>query len=253
VPPGDLEMAELAVMHVAALRSSINSTRRRFAGRDPLRSAQFGATTECFSSSRSSIAFRVGVVNDPFSALRVNSSSSAVRNRAAQRPRTPDQWLCRRAWADQWRSDGAAAATLCLGSRFRSGAQLLVSAQLPPRADVDIRQDDDRRSRPLSWHLLARACDRVRVARQAVVNRPLAYRFDKSQFIPFGTPEPHAYVSPAPVRSLGPPERVGPLLEAHAAAGIELRLLANPWPYWREVMRSTLGFSGIRLRNVQLD
>ena len=80
-----------------------------------------------------------------------------------------------------------------------------------------------------------------------------AYRFDKSQFIPFGTPEPHAYVSPSPVRLLGPPERVGPLLEAHAAAGIELRLLANPWPYWREVMRSTLGFSGIRLRNVQLD
>ena len=78
-----------------------------------------------------------------------------------------------------------------------------------------------------------------------------AYRFDKSQFIPFGTPEPHAYVSTVPVRPLGPPERVGALLEAHAAAGIELRLFANLWPYWKEVMRSTLGFSGIRLRNAQ--
>jgi hypothetical protein len=78
-----------------------------------------------------------------------------------------------------------------------------------------------------------------------------AYRFDESQFVPFGTPEPHAYVSTVPVRPLRPPERVGPLLEAHAVAGIELRLLSNLWPYWTQVMRSTLGFSGIRLRNAQ--
>jgi hypothetical protein len=78
-----------------------------------------------------------------------------------------------------------------------------------------------------------------------------AYRFEKSQFMPFGTPEPHAYVSIAPVDPLYPPEQVGPLLEAHAAAGIELRLLPNLWPYWTQVMRSTLGFSGIRLRNAQ--
>ena len=76
-----------------------------------------------------------------------------------------------------------------------------------------------------------------------------AYPFDKSQFKPFGTPEPHAYVSTTPVRPLRPPTRVGPLLEAHAVAGIELRLLPNLWPYWNAVMRSTLGFSGIRLRN----
>jgi len=78
-----------------------------------------------------------------------------------------------------------------------------------------------------------------------------AYRFDKSQFMPFGTPEPHAYVSTATVHPLDPPERVGSLLEAHAEAGIELRLLANLWPYWTQVMRSTLGFSGIRLRRAQ--
>jgi hypothetical protein len=78
-----------------------------------------------------------------------------------------------------------------------------------------------------------------------------AYRFDKSQFKPIGTPVPYAYVSTASVRPLRPPERVGPLVEAHAAAGIELRLLSNLWPYWKEVIRSTLGFSGIRLRNAQ--
>ncbi|MBV9173333.1 MAG: hypothetical protein JOZ81_24985 [Chloroflexi bacterium] len=78
-----------------------------------------------------------------------------------------------------------------------------------------------------------------------------AYRFDKSQFIPYGTPEPHAYVSTATVRPLHPPEQVGPLLDAHAAAGIELRLLRSLWPYWTEVTRSTLGFSGIRLCNAR--
>jgi len=78
-----------------------------------------------------------------------------------------------------------------------------------------------------------------------------AYRFDKSQFVPFGAAEPHAYVSTATVRPLHPPERVGSLLEAHAAAAIELRVLANLWPYWKQVIRSTLGFSGIRVRNVQ--
>ena len=40
-----------------------------------------------------------------------------------------------------------------------------------------------------------------------------AYRFDKSQFMTYGTPEPHAYVSTATVRPLHPPEQVGPLLD----------------------------------------
>jgi hypothetical protein len=78
-----------------------------------------------------------------------------------------------------------------------------------------------------------------------------AYRFDKSRFVPYGSPEPHAYVSTDTVRPLQPPDQVGPLLEAHAAAGIELRLFVNLWPYWNGVMRSTLGFSGIRLRNAR--
>jgi hypothetical protein len=78
-----------------------------------------------------------------------------------------------------------------------------------------------------------------------------AYRFDKADFVPFGSPEPHAQVATVPLRPLGPPEKVGSLLEAHEAAGIELRLFANLWPYWNRVIISTLGFSGIRLHNAQ--
>ena len=80
-----------------------------------------------------------------------------------------------------------------------------------------------------------------------------AYRFAASDFAPFGTPEPHARVATVAVHPLGPPEKVGSLLEAHEAAGIELRLLANLWPYWKQVSTSTLGFSGIRLRNALPD
>jgi len=78
-----------------------------------------------------------------------------------------------------------------------------------------------------------------------------AYRFDARDFAPFGAPVPHAHVATVAVRPLGPPERVGPLLEAHEDAGIELRLLTNLWPYWNRVIESTLGFSGIRLRNAR--
>jgi hypothetical protein len=53
---------------------------------------------------------------------------------------------------------------------------------------------------------------------------------------------------PEPVRPPGPPERVGDLLALHAAAGIELRLMPDLWPWWDAVVASTVGFSGIRLR-----
>jgi hypothetical protein len=80
-----------------------------------------------------------------------------------------------------------------------------------------------------------------------------AYRLDASNFRPFGSPEPHAQVATMPVRPLAPPEKVGSLLEAHQVAEIELRLLANLWPYWRRVIGSSVGFSGIRLRNARPD
>ena len=78
--------------------------------------------------------------------------------------------------------------------------------------------------------------------------RLYAYRFAAGAFRPFGDP-PHAHVATEPVESLGAPEEVGDLLALHEEARIEVRLMANLWPFWRRVAAGTLGFSGIRLRN----
>lgn len=79
--------------------------------------------------------------------------------------------------------------------------------------------------------------------------RLFAYRFPAASFQPFGRPMPHAFVATEPVEPLGPPEPVGDLLRAHEAAGIQLLVLDNLWCFWDAVTSSTLGFSGIRLRN----
>jgi hypothetical protein len=79
-----------------------------------------------------------------------------------------------------------------------------------------------------------------------------AYRFAAADFRPFGdAAEPHAYVSERTVRPLGPAEPVGGLLAAHEAAGIQLRVLPNLWTFWDAAAGSSLGFSGIRLRNAR--
>jgi hypothetical protein len=77
-----------------------------------------------------------------------------------------------------------------------------------------------------------------------------AYRLPADRFRPFGDPV-NAQVATEPVVPLGPPERVGDLLRLHEEAGIELRVLPTLWPFWDAVIRSTLGFSGIRLRNAR--
>jgi len=80
-----------------------------------------------------------------------------------------------------------------------------------------------------------------------------AYRLPEGPFHYVSSPdsEPHALVATSPVTPLAPPEPVGNLIDCHAAAGIQLRLLDNLWPFWDEVIESTVGFSGIRLRNAQ--
>jgi hypothetical protein len=78
-----------------------------------------------------------------------------------------------------------------------------------------------------------------------------AYRFAASDFAPLGAPEPYAMVATVTVRPLGPPETIGSLLAAHEAARIELRVLPTLWPYWHQVTNSTIGYSGIRLRNAR--
>jgi hypothetical protein len=78
-----------------------------------------------------------------------------------------------------------------------------------------------------------------------------AYRLPADLFRPFGAPVPHALVAAHPVAPLGPPEPVGDLIQLHEAAGIQLRVMPNLWPLWDAVVQSTLGFSGIRLRNAR--
>ena len=73
-----------------------------------------------------------------------------------------------------------------------------------------------------------------------------AYRFAAADFRPIGH---HAFVADHEGHPLGPPEPVGDLLALHDAAGIELRILSDLRPWWNRVIRSTVHFSGIRLRN----
>lgn len=72
-----------------------------------------------------------------------------------------------------------------------------------------------------------------------------AYRLPAAPFRSIG----HAMVTTETVEPLGPPRPVGDLLALHETAGIQLRLVANVWPWWHLVIESSLEFSGIRLRN----
>lgn len=58
------------------------------------------------------------------------------------------------------------------------------------------------------------------------------------------------YVSREPVTPLATVE-IDDLVRRHAEAGVELRVVNELWPLWDRVIRSTLGFSGIRLRNAR--
>jgi hypothetical protein len=80
-----------------------------------------------------------------------------------------------------------------------------------------------------------------------------AYRFAADEFRPIASPyaAPYAQVATTPVVPLAPPDLVGNLIDCHASAGIQLRLLDNLWPFWDEVTSSSVAFSGIRLRNAK--
>jgi hypothetical protein len=77
-----------------------------------------------------------------------------------------------------------------------------------------------------------------------------AYRFDATDFRPFGR-YTHAHVCDHEVRPLGPAEPIGDLLELYEAAGIQLKVLPNLWTFWDAATASSLGHSGIRLRNAR--
>ena len=78
--------------------------------------------------------------------------------------------------------------------------------------------------------------------------RVFAYRLPTATFKPYD----HAagyWVSPEPVEPIEVVE-LGDLLARHAEAGIELRIVPNLGALWKQVIASTLEFSGIRLRNL---
>jgi len=77
-----------------------------------------------------------------------------------------------------------------------------------------------------------------------------AYRLDGSSFVP--APGGGGWISGETLRPLGV-EPVGDLLDRHAAARIELRLMTNLWPLHRWVVESGLEFSMVRMRNAQPD
>jgi hypothetical protein len=78
--------------------------------------------------------------------------------------------------------------------------------------------------------------------------RVLAYRLPEQ---PFVENDDRFWISAEPVEPL---ERVelGNLVERHDDAGIELRTEDDLPGFWDEVVGSSLGFSGIRLRNARM-
>jgi hypothetical protein len=71
-----------------------------------------------------------------------------------------------------------------------------------------------------------------------------AYRMPPETFEPWDK----FYVSREPVVPLELVE-LGDLRARHADAGIELRIATTLYPLWDDVIRTTLDYSGIRLRN----
>lgn len=78
-----------------------------------------------------------------------------------------------------------------------------------------------------------------------------AYPFAAADFEPFGD-RPHAFVSTAEVRPLGPPTTVTDLPALHMAHGIELLVLDDLEGHFARVREAGLDFSAIRVRNAGL-
>jgi len=78
--------------------------------------------------------------------------------------------------------------------------------------------------------------------------RVLAYRMPEETFV---EDEDRFWISKKPVEPVQLVE-LGDLVERHEQAGIELRTDDHLLRFWGEVVASSLGFSGIRLRNARV-
>jgi hypothetical protein len=76
-----------------------------------------------------------------------------------------------------------------------------------------------------------------------------AYRLPAAPFRPIGDPRPYAMVADQPVTPLGRPEPVGDLFAVHEAAGLQVRVLPDLWPFADAARTSTCEFSAIRMSN----
>jgi uncharacterized protein DUF6886 len=79
--------------------------------------------------------------------------------------------------------------------------------------------------------------------------RVLAYRMPEETFV---EDDDRFWISAEPVVPLEVVE-LGDLVERHEAAGIVLDTEDDLIPFWDAVIASSLGFSGIRLRNARMD
>jgi hypothetical protein len=74
-----------------------------------------------------------------------------------------------------------------------------------------------------------------------------AYRLPADRFRPIDPDDHYAFVCERTVEPLGPPGLLGDLVDLHARAGIELRMVDDLGPFWRAVRATSLAHSGIRL------
>jgi hypothetical protein len=85
----------------------------------------------------------------------------------------------------------------------------------------------------------------VHIVERMRTQRVVAYRMPEETFV---ENDDRFWISADPVEPLELVE-LGDLVERHQAAGIELRTEDDLLGLWNEVLASSLGYSGIRLRN----
>jgi hypothetical protein len=99
------------------------------------------------------------------------------------------------------------------------------------------------------------AAERIHVIESSWLGR-MANRSLFAYELPAASFRPHDvggyWVSERPVDAMRRFE-IGDLLERHARAGIDLQVIPSLWPWWRQVIASTVEFSGHRLRNASLE
>jgi hypothetical protein len=123
---------------------------------------------------------------------------------------------------------------------------------VPARNGLDDTVEHRRRPRPDHRRGQRRsgARDRIRLAGRDAHRPPVRLPTTRRPLPSVRSP-PNAHVATEPVEPLGPAEPVGNLFDLHEQAGIQLRVLADLGPFWQAVLTSSLGFSGIRLRNAR--